>query len=406
MMNCQMFRVNWAIVPVLFLLLISLLACQSMRALSATPSAAVNIVSETEIVKATLAPIVTGAQTSMPLPTATLVPAPTKTSIPTTTPTVNPTQNMQKIAELPVIASNFTISDDGKLLVYEDREGVVHILDTDNWEMKWEFYEENRGMVGHMVRDFSADGHYLAGAGVEQDVYVWDMVTGERVYAFDVPFQTVDSISFSPDGKYLVISAIENYSGRSPVIWDLTTGEKIPNDIAFQYYPPYILATIFIPNQDQTNLLAIITANLNPPEEYREGERIGGLYFWNMDTKQLREVISGLGGTGLTTSPNGQILVAAVGDYYRFWDMQNDREFPNVNGEKFGGSTTLSLTDGGLIATANSEGLIVLNLEGKLLARLIPEQTITNIEFISDNELLIAYYADPQVPLEIWRIGE
>ena len=49
----------------------------------------------------------------------------------------------------------------------------------------------------------------------------------------------------------------------------------------------------------------------------------GGLYFWNVDTGELQEVISGIGGYGLTTSPDGLIVGANVNESYHFWDMQN-----------------------------------------------------------------------------------
>ena len=47
-----------------------------------------------------------------------------------------------------------------------------------------------------------------------------------------------------------------------------------------------------------------------------------------------------------------------------------------------------------MVATANSDGLNVWNFQGEILASLEPEHTIAKIEFISDDELLIAYY-DP-----------
>ncbi len=387
------------ILSVWILMIVFVAACKPADLTTITPSDQSAIVTETEVIIPT-APVEITPETPTPSFSPTLTLTLTPIVVNTVTPTLSP---LQKVAELPISTFDFTISDDGTLLVYEDEKGIIHVLNTNNWEAKWEIEEDNRGMIGYMVRDFSPDGRFLAGAGIEQDVFVWDMITGETIYAFPVPYDDVNNISFSPDSKLLSISAIETYSASDAVmIWDLEIGQLIPNQINMRDYVSYVMATIFVPNQ--TDLLAVSAANLNPPEDFRGDERIGGLFFWDIDNQQLQEVITGIGGTLLIASPNGQVLAVSVDDSYHFWDIQNAVEVLNLGAENLGGSRVMSLTDTGLIANANTEGLTIWNLQGKLIATLTTDKVITDIEFLPGDELLIAYGDDK--PMEIWKVNK
>ena len=381
--------------------LMFIVACKSTHPAiyTATPTGAMITKSKTPI--STIPSVKNIRETSTFSPTPALSATLSVTNTVTSTP--SPMQFLQKVQELPISTFDFTVSDDGTLLAYEDENGVVHVFNTSNWETKWEIEEENRGMVGYMVRDFSPDGKFLAGAGIEQDVFVWDMITGKTVHAFPVPYDEVNNISFSPDGKLLAISAIETCSAPEAImIWNIDSGQLVSNQVDVRNYVPYVMAITFIPNQE--NLLAVSAANLNSSEEFGKDEKIGGLFLWDISNHELQEVAVGTGGTLLTLSPDGQILIVSIDDYFYLWDVSNKTEIARLDITKLGGSRAISLSNTGLIANANADGLSLWNLQGELLARLATEQTITDIKFFPNGNLLIAYgYSKP---MDVWKINE
>jgi RNA polymerase sigma factor (sigma-70 family) len=70
---------------------------------------------------------------------------------------------------------------------------------------------------------FSPDGKYLATAGLNHHVRVWDAKTGRQVYAFPRSVGESDrALAFSPDGKRLACTTnLGNF-----IAWDLTTGAE------------------------------------------------------------------------------------------------------------------------------------------------------------------------------------
>lgn len=96
----------------------------------------------------------------------------TPSLVPISVPTIPP---LQQVAEWPFSISHFTLSKDAKLLASENlNTGVLYIFDTETGNIRWEIMEDNRGVTGVYTR-ILPDGKLLAGAGKEQDIFVWDM---------------------------------------------------------------------------------------------------------------------------------------------------------------------------------------------------------------------------------------
>ncbi len=67
----------------------------------------------------------------------------------------------------------------------------------------------------------TADGRLLALAG-NQDIYLWDLTTGQFLRQFTGHTSSVNSVVFSPDGRYLASG-----SGDTVRLWDVATGRKL-----------------------------------------------------------------------------------------------------------------------------------------------------------------------------------
>ncbi|KAI0701530.1 WD40 repeat-like protein [Cerioporus squamosus] len=81
---------------------------------------------------------------------------------------------------------------------------------------------EHNGPVWSVT--FSPDGKYVMSASNDATIKVCDALTGDRVRAFDRHDTLVNAAVFSPDGKYVASSAGDN----TVMVWNLETGKNFP----------------------------------------------------------------------------------------------------------------------------------------------------------------------------------
>ena len=77
--------------------------------------------------------------------------------------------------------------------------------------------------VGVSAVAFDPQGKYLAGAGIDDAVYVWDVETQETVFVLGGHRQKINAVAFSPDGSYLA-SCGDDATVR---VWDVLSGRPL-----------------------------------------------------------------------------------------------------------------------------------------------------------------------------------
>ena len=98
-----------------------------------------------------------------------------------------------------------------------DRDGAVCV---------WDLQTEKKSATfdnGVTALAFDSTGRYLAGAGINDRIYVWDLTTDELVFELEGHQQRINDITFAHDGSYL-ISAGDDMTVR---VWDVLTGRLL-----------------------------------------------------------------------------------------------------------------------------------------------------------------------------------
>ena len=95
-----------------------------------------------------------------------------------------------------------------------DRDGAVCVWDVTTKKKTVTFD------VGVYAVAIDPTGRYMAGAGVTDQVYVWDLTTNEQVFELDGHTDRLYAVAFSPDGSYLLTGG-EDMTVR---VWDLLSG--------------------------------------------------------------------------------------------------------------------------------------------------------------------------------------
>ncbi len=404
--------------------LMLLVACSHNQPIDATQKA--SVATETVIQVLATQEIKLTTITSATEPTATLVstqnssplPSPLPTVVTTPSPTISP---LQKLGELPVAgypSPNLEVTADESLLAISagGMEDVLYVFDMTTQTIKWELKEENTGgTTGYSSLVFSPDGRYLAAWDNGYSLFVWDAENGEIIFQkkFDRDENIdIDSISFSPTGELLAFS-----SHNSPVnIYNMTTGDFVdtfpsPNILTYpdtennnHFLKPNnhygeIWEVKFVPNYPNRLAFTIL------PDPFVEGEGVsGGLYFWDMEEQSLQSVLLGSYGLSIVVSPDGQLLVARIGEKIVGWNLLNNYESFAI--ENIENDTYLSaITDAGLFATlSQAEGMKIWNFSGELIGTLSSDKTISDMIFMTDGRLLVTYIGDDNQPIEVWEI--
>jgi eukaryotic-like serine/threonine-protein kinase len=119
-------------------------------------------------------------------------------------------------ARVPTAAMTFAFSPDGQRLVVGGEENTVQICD-----LQTEQVQVLRGHSGDVwATAFSPDpeGSWVASAGQDSTVKVWDAKSGKLVHSFRGHTGLVSAVAFSPDGRRLFSGSRD----KTVKVWDLS----------------------------------------------------------------------------------------------------------------------------------------------------------------------------------------
>lgn len=153
---------------------------------------------------------------------------------------------------------------------------------------------------------FSPDGRFLAAAGTDSIIRIWDPTTGKPVSGLKGHDGNIYNVQFSPDGRFLASGGID----LTIRLWEVVTGKEI---LKFTDRVPNYYRAVFSPDG-----ATLASANKD-----------GSVTLWDVATgKPLRTLAGHLDRVrGIAFSPDGTRLATGGQDHtLRLWDVRTGKE--------------------------------------------------------------------------------
>ncbi|MBW4511122.1 MAG: myosin kinase [Scytonematopsis contorta HA4267-MV1] len=192
---------------------------------------------------------------------------------------------------------------------------------------------------------FSPDGKVIASASDDKMLKLWDATSGKAIKALDVYSQNVRSVSFSKDGKVIATASFA-FDSRIK-LWNSTSN-----------------------NSKAIKILDGYSKNVSRVSLSPDGKVIASASHHDKTVKLL-DVASGKliktlnghseGVNSLNFSPNGKVIASASEDKtVKLWDVGSGKLIKTLNGYSSGLYTVSFSPDGKVIASASGESTVKL----------------------------------------------
>jgi WD40 repeat protein len=234
---------------------------------------------------------------------------------------------------------------------------------------------------------FSPDGQWLASAGADTTVRLWEVKTGRQVRVLRGHSNMVLAVAFSPDGRWLATSSLD----KTARIWEASTGKQ-PRILQ---HPDYVVPLAF--TSDGSLLATACGFRVNDG-----GCKDPGIKFWNFMQGEVVGSLNGhkIGVHALAFSHDGRLLVSGGEDStVRLWDVTARRELRSIS-VATGAYAVAFSPDASLVAAQENDAVHIFETAtGRELHTLPQPHGNIGVAFSPDGRWLASTGSRPQLTL-------
>jgi WD40 repeat protein len=287
----------------------------------------------------------------------------------------------------PTSLGGVAFTPDGAGLVAGNGDETLSVWDVQTGTPSGTVVPASRSTHGPVLAiDVSRDG--MAAATTGDSARVWDLATGERVFAVASP-EGADDVAWSADGSLL---AIAKGSGGVEIV------DRTGTHVVSLIHPDSRVAAVrFSPDG---RFLATARLPLGPPNPaYR------GVTIWDWRQRTALRTIPGAA-QAVAFSPDGVWLATAPAfGPVQIWDVESGTELTSLVGHTGAVNDVAFSPDGSLVATGSTDGTVrlwdpregvqVLSLRGH-------DSVVWDVAFSPDGSRLAS--ASPEGIVRVWAL--